>query len=130
MLHSIFYDVAGPGVFILFGITVFLIYTAIVFAVEAVVLWLLKWGTIGRSLLSAFLMNLASSIVGIMAVGLFAIAFDNVLPGYIVALLLSILIEGGVLMLMKRGAVGENWRAAIIANLASYGLLGVYLLFQ
>lgn len=127
MFSSVPYDVVGPGVFLLFGLIAFLIFSGIVFVLEALVLWLLKWGTFGRSLLSSFLMNLASTIGGIVALGLSVSGLFNNFLGFAVALLLSILIEGGVLMLMKRNAARENWRAASIANIVSYGLLGIFL---
>ena len=130
MFFSIHYDVVSPGVFLLFGLIAFLVFSAIVFVIEAVVLWLLKWGTFGRSLLSSFLMNLASTIVGILAIGLSVTGLSNNFLGFVIALLLSVLIEGGVLMLMKRGATRENWRAASIANVVSYALLGIFLLLS
>lgn len=66
MFYSIHFDVVGPGVLLLFGLAAFLVFSGIVFGIEAGVLWLLKWGTFGRSLFASFLMNLASTIVGIL----------------------------------------------------------------
>ena len=130
MSYSVPHDVVGPGVFLLFGLAAFLIFSTIVLILEAVVLWLLKWGTFNRSLLSSFLMNLASTIVGILAVGSLLSGLINNFLAFVLALLLSILIEGGVLMLMKRGARRENWRAAVVANVTSYALFGLFLLFN
>ena len=45
--------------------------------------------------------------------------------------LLSVVIEAGVLMLLKRGAIWQNLRASLIANVASYALIvmpGVWLI--
>ena len=128
MFYPIHPDVAGPGVYIIFGLTAFLVFSAIVFVLEAVVLWLLKWDAFGRSLLSSFLMNLASTIFGILLIGLSLIGLLNDFLGFVIAFVLSVLIEGGVLMLMKRNATRENWRVAIIANVISYSLLGIFLL--
>jgi hypothetical protein len=57
--------------------------------------------------------------------GLVALAFLDVLIGdsnlvLAIAFVLSVLIEGGALMLMKRGATRQNWIASLTANLASY----------
>jgi hypothetical protein len=130
MFYSIHFDVVGPGVFIFFGLLAFLIFSGIVLGLEAVVLWSLKWDTFGRSLLASFLMNLASTIVGVLAIGLLATSLLNNFVSFVLALLLSILIEGGVLMLMKRDATTKNWRVASIANVVSYGLLGIFLLLN
>jgi hypothetical protein len=130
MFYSIHFDVVGPGVLLLFGLVAFLLFSGIVFGIEAVVLWLLKWGTFGRSLLASFLMNLASTIVGVVVIGVLATSLLNNFLTFVLALLLSILIEGGVLMLVKRDATHENWRAASIANVISYALLGIFLLLS
>ena len=45
MFYSIQFDVVGPGVLLLFGLMAFLVFSVIVCGMEAVVLWLLKWGT-------------------------------------------------------------------------------------
>jgi len=45
---------------------------------------------------------------------------DAVYLGLLLDFLLSVLIEGGVLMLFKRGAPRANWVAALAANAASY----------
>jgi hypothetical protein len=92
------------------------------------VLWLLKWDAFGRSLLSSFLMNLASTMLGILLIGLSLIGLLNDFLGFVISFMLSVLSEGGVLMLMKRDATRENWRVAIIANVISYSLLGIFLL--
>lgn len=130
MFYSIHFDVVGPGVLLLFGLAAFLVFSAIVFGIEALILWLLKWGTFGRSLLASFLMNLASTIVGVLVIVLLATSLLNNFLTFIVALLLSILIEGGVLMLVKRDATRENWQVAGIANIVSYALLGIFLLLS
>ena len=72
-------------------------------------------------------MNLASTIVGVLVIGLLATNLLSNVLSLVLALLLSILIEAGVLMLVKREATRENWRGASIANVISYGLLGMFL---
>lgn len=129
MFTSIQPDVAGPFVFLLFGLAAFLVFSVIVFVLEAVLLWLLKWDTFGRSLLSSFLMNLTSTILGILLIGLLLTGLLNGFLSFVIAFGLSILIEGIVLMMIKPDAARENWRVAMIANVTSYILLGIFLFF-
>ncbi len=103
--------------------------------VEAVVLRLLQWGTFGRSLLDAFLMNLASTLIG-CAVPIILLATDNV-PGVLLGLVggwaLSVGIEGGVLALInanrktERRPARQIWLASLLANAASYVMLAVFI---
>lgn len=129
MFASPVFDVAGPGVFLIAGGLAFAVFSFGTLVIETLVLWLLKWDTIGRSLLAAFLMNLASTILGIVLFGLSILGvsfFSIVFLGF----LLSFLVEGGILMLIKKGAARQNWIASVVANVASYGLLLIgFLLF-
>jgi hypothetical protein len=126
MFYPIHPDVVGPGVYIIFGLTAFLVFLRSSLSLR--LLWLLKWDAFGRSLLPSFLMNLASTILGILLIGLSLIGLLNDFLGFVISFMLSVLIEGGVLMLMKRDATRENWRVASIANVISYSLLGIFLL--
>ena len=129
MFYLVPYDVVGPGVFLLFGLAGFLVFSMIVFVLEAVVLWLLKWDTFGRSLLSSFLMNLASTILGVLLIGLLLTGLLNGFLSFVLAFGLSVVIEGIVLMMIKRDLARENSRVVTIANIASYALLAISLLF-
>ena len=121
MFTSIPLDVAGPGVLLAiaaFSIGALIVLTLIITVAEAIVMLLLKWDKFGRSLWASLLMNVTSTIFGGVLIAL------GVLGGsYIwlaVAFVLSVLIEAGVLMLMKRGEVRKNLLTSLIANLASY----------
>jgi hypothetical protein len=121
MFTSVSYDVAGPGVLLAiaaFSIGALIVLTLIISIVEAIVMLLLKWGRFGRSLWASLLMNVTSTIFGgvLIAVGLLGGSYIWLA----VAFVLSVLIEGGVLMLMKRGAARQNWLASLISNLVSY----------
>lgn len=121
MFTSIPYDVAGPGVLLaaaVFSFGALIVLTLIISIIEAVVMLLLKWGKFGRSLWASLLMNVTSTIFGgvLIALGLFGGSYIWLA----VAFVLSVLIEGGVLMLMKRDAARQNWIASLIANVASY----------
>jgi hypothetical protein len=109
----------------------------LIILLEAAVLRLLRWGTFQRSLLDAFLMNLASTVIGGVIVAVFL--FTETTPRVLLALLggwaLSIGIEGATLMLInairktERHPAGQIWLASLVANTASYALLGILVLF-
>ena len=61
--------------------------------------------------------NFRSTWLGVLiALGLFGGSFIWLVAAFV----LSVLIEGCVLMLMKRGAARQNWIVSLIANLVSY----------
>lgn len=121
MFTSIPFDVAGPGVLIAiaaFSIVALIVLTLLITIAEAIVMLLLKWDKFGRSLWASLLMNITSTIFGgvLIALGVLGGSYAWLVAAFV----LSVLIEGGVLMLMKRGAVRQNLLASLIANLASY----------
>jgi hypothetical protein len=126
MFASPVFDIAGPGVYVLAGGVVFAIFSIGTLVIESLALWLLKWDTFGRSLLAAFLMNLVSTIIGLVPFGV-VLAGLNYSSLFLLAFLFSVLIEGGVLMLMKKGAARQNWIASLFANALSYVFLAVLL---
>lgn len=109
----------------------------LIILLEAAVLRLLQWGTFQRSLLDAFLMNLASTLIGgvIVAVFLFAETAPQALLALLSGWVLSIGIEGGTLTLIntirkvERHSVRQIWLASLVANTASYALLSILVLF-
>ena len=121
MFTSIPFDVAGPGVLIAiaaFSIVALIVLTLLITVAEAIVMLLLKWDKFGRSLWASLLMNVTSTIFGgvLIALGVLGGSYAWLVAAFV----LSVLIEGGVLMLMKRGAVRQNLLTSLIANLASY----------
>jgi cytochrome bd-type quinol oxidase subunit 2 len=79
---------------------------------------LFKWGTFGRSLLASLLMNVTSTIFGgvLIVVGFYSDPYILLAIGFV----LSVVIEGGVLILMKRDGGLRNWIVSLAANSASY----------
>ena len=121
MFTSIPFDVAGPGVLIAiaaFSIVALIVLTLLITIAEAIVMLLLKWDKFGRSLWASLLMNITSTIFGgvLIALGVLGGSYAWLVAAFV----LSVLIEGGVLMLMKRGEVRQNFLTSLIANLASY----------
>ncbi|HEY83511.1 MAG TPA: hypothetical protein G4N96_00150 [Chloroflexi bacterium] len=120
-----FADVA-IGAMLAFGAILLVISFIVVVLLESLALKLLKWNGYWRSLWASFLMNLVSTLVGLPLM-LLPISANPVmyLP---VTWGLSVIIEGSILILMKRSGGRQNWIAAIIANIASYILLMLLLL--
>jgi hypothetical protein len=129
--YSTSFDIAGPGVVVAAvggGLLVLCIATGFIIGLESLVLWRLRWGGFKRALLAGFMMNIATTILGI---GVVPFTLSLGLAGLLIDFALSILVEGGILMLFKRGVVCENWVAALVSNIASYILviLPLYLFF-
>lgn len=121
MFYSIPYDVGGPWVLIAaaaFSLGALIILTLIISVVESLVMLLLKWDKFGRSLWASLLMNVTSTIFGgvLIALGLLGGSYIWLAAAFV----LSVLVEGCVLMLIKRGAARQNWIVSLIANLVSY----------
>lgn len=127
----------GPVFFlvgVLWGGMVFLL----VVAVETVVLQRLKWGSLLRSLRDALIINIGSTMLGILMVIFLLIPgatlWSNI-PIYtqeiillFVSLALTIAAEAGLLHLLRSDPETSIWRAAAIINVVSYGLLLLLLL--
>ena len=122
------FDVAGPGLLAAAGFSVAMIclVSLLIVAIESLVLWRLKWGTLPRSILASLVMNLVTTIIGVALIILFPPQSD--LLTLLIDFVLSVLVEGGILMLFKRSSARENWIAALAANTASY-LLFILLLY-
>ena len=123
MHFSVLFDVPGPGLLIagaLIGFLGLVILTIVITLIEAAVLFWLKWDSFKRALLAAFLMNVVSTILGLfIAAPMLSFGFVGLLAAFVV----SIVVEGIVLVLMKRGAARQNWIAVVVVNLASYLLV-------
>ncbi len=88
--------------------------------IEMVALQLLRWGNTRQSMRASLLMNLASSVVGILLLVLFP---QPNLQNLLFAWFILVIIEGGVLSLLRPQTPRYNWFIAAVANLASYILL-------
>jgi hypothetical protein len=123
-MHSTpFFDVISPGLILLslgLGLIALFLLTLLIALVEAVVLTLLKWNSFPRSLLAAVIINIASSLVG----GVLLIFLQQVpVTWMIIAFVISVGIEGAILLKIQPAAGRRAWFLALTANLASYILL-------
>ena len=103
-----------------------IIFISIISMIEAGVMVLLQWDKFWQSLRVSLQMNVSSTIFG-MGGGILisGMMFDkfSIWLATAFAFLLSVLIEGGILMLTKRGTPLLNWVVSLIANATSYSLL-------
>ena len=109
--------IAAPILLIGLGIALFILVVCLIIVIESAVLQLMGWGELRRSLVGAFWMNLASSLVGLV--------FLLLIPSFgrwplLASWVLTVMIEALVLMRLKPGARRHNWLVSLIANLASY----------
>lgn len=88
--------------------------------VEMVALQLLRWGNTRQSIQASLMMNLSSSVAWLLMLVLFSQPNIWIL---LVAWLIMVAIEGGVLTRLRPGTPGYNWFVAAMANLASYLIL-------
>ncbi len=109
----------------IYGIAAFVVATV----VETLILWRLRWGTFLYSLLTSFLMNLASTVVGFMIANQFII--DLTAGIFLLLFIISVVLEGGIMLAMNqsRHEVEKVWRLAVISNVISYILLGIGILY-
>ena len=88
--------------------------------IETAILQICNWDEFRSCLKSSFLANLASGIFMIFSL----IMIPRLgLAGLIAGALLSIFIEGLVLLRLKPGNKHKSWLAAILANFASFLIL-------
>jgi sterol desaturase/sphingolipid hydroxylase (fatty acid hydroxylase superfamily) len=91
----------------------------IVVLLEALTMVQLQWDQPLLALRDSALVNIASTLAIWLLSGIL-FGFGSILIVLIVALVLSILIEGGVLLLLRRRPGPPTWLAALIMNIVSY----------
>lgn len=119
--------------FLLYGIVAFVVATF----VESIILWRSGWGSSLDALLTSFIMNLASTIVGYILTSFFfpnfaEDAFVTIGDGvffllFLLLFFLSLGLEGAIMWGMSRSRhqARKIWQMAIIANVVSYILIGI-----
>src|SRR5262245_47842979 len=117
-------DAGGPVLLLaIFGVGG-LVAIVVIFVIEAIVLVLMKWAPLGRSVLDAILMNLASTLVGLIGIcGLFTLPrggsnldFTGGIIFLVVTFIISVVVEGLVLTGLKRHPPRQTWLTALVAN--------------
>lgn len=136
-------DVAAGPVFYWFGIVAGLLVLAAIIVIEAVVLRLFGWSLFKQAVRDAAIVNLATTVIGVVLIVLVQPRSAGYDPerggrlydpplvdptlGFVLSLILSIIIEGAILLRWQRQPARKIWTAALVMNLASYLLLGLFL---
>jgi hypothetical protein len=132
MFNSIALDVAGPGVLAAAGLSLLCggaLATLLVALIEAGVMTWLKWGSFRQTLAPSFVMNLVTSIIGVVLMG-FGLFWQITLAILVFGFILSTLVEAVLLMLWRHNAVRQNFSVALAANAVSYILLTAFAWFS
>ena len=125
--YSFGLDVVGPGFFALLGAGVagILLASVLIVLVEALILRFMGWGPFGRALLSSFLMNLVSFVVGVLYAPL--ATQINGIVWVIGAFMLSVLVEGAVLAFHRKAPYGRALWPVLVSNVVTYVPIAVLL---
>jgi hypothetical protein len=117
------FNVATPGVILgmlLGGIAVLILVIFLIAIIETVILTLVGWEEFKKSLVVSVIMNIASGIVG----GLLLVLFPQpTISGLGIAMILSILIEGWIMIRFRPNVVRLTFFAVILANTISYAIV-------
>jgi hypothetical protein len=100
-----------------------IISTLLISLIEAAVMFLLKWDKFGKCLWVSLLVNVISTVFGIGGAMVGSYGFftnTSIWLAVVIAFILSVLIEGLLLMLVKRGETRLNWFVSLVANGVSY----------
>ncbi len=90
---------------------------------EAAILRQMDWPSTRAALLDSFLVNLVTTILGLI-LGFWDAVFLS--PGmWVVLWVMSVVIEGVLLQIIKRQAVRKTWEACLVMNIVSYIVLYV-----
>ena len=127
----IFLD-TGAAFLVLFGLVAFVGALALAVIVEAFVLSMIHWASVGRCFLDSLVMNGVSAGIGLMLLALasYLPAVDVRIAGVAVpvavlaiAFVLTVVSEAMVLWLSHRDAGGRAWGASLLVNIVSYVVL-------
>ncbi len=115
------FDVAGPGLLIGLGVGLGLgvVWYLAVIGIEAIVLTVMRWAGLWRSLLAAFLMNTLTTIVGLFFAGGFVLTSSPLL-WLAAAFVASLVLEWGVMALMDRKQARRALLVSLVANVITY----------
>lgn len=127
-------DIGGPGLlialFAVAGIGVVILGLGGIL-LESVVLW--RWLHLGygRALRDALVMNVVSGVIGVPLIGVITGSPAGIMFGLGGGFVLSVLIEGFILLRRHRDDAlppARLWQAALLANALSYAILAILVL--
>ena len=95
----------------------------LIFFVESVILWRLKWGKFALCLLDSLMMNFAAFIGLLLGLGPYITSSGP--WGLTLFGTYSIMVEGAVLMLLERHTPKQVWFTVMVCNVITCLLLGL-----
>lgn len=96
-----------------------LIFLVVAILMEATVFFQLKWESFKQSLRDAALANLASALV-ILLLSQLLLGLGNVFATLLGAMVVSVLVEGFVLFMLRQRSLKVSYRAALLGNAAAF----------
>lgn len=124
---------AFSGLVILVLLGLGLVILLAVMLLESLVLRRLGWGSLGRCLVDSFIMNFASALSGtilgrLLRIDLFLGRSSGLIGFLLLASLgLSVIVETGVISLVRKREFRQTLKPVLTVNLASYALLAVFI---
>ncbi len=122
---SLLPDMGGGVIIAILGLVIgaaVLLFIGIV-SIEAFILHLMDWPSARTALLDSFWVNLVTTVLGLV-LGFWDVVFLS--PGmWVVLWVMSVVIEGVLLQIIKRQAVRKTWEACLVMNIVSYIVLYV-----
>ena len=111
----------GP-LFLFTGAGFLLLLGAIIY-VEALILKALEWGSLRRCLRDSVLINMASAAAGLVLAWQTTLFSPPSVRTLGVTWAISVVIEAGVLLLLRRTRVAATWWRSVATNTATYTAL-------
>ena len=107
-----------------------LLAAVIIGVVEALIILPFKVNTAGKVFLFAITVNVISSGIGLALQNWYKEVLTSIALQWIVAFILSVLIEGFLFVLLnKRKEEKKVWQAVLVANLVTYAILVSFTIF-
>lgn len=95
--------------------------------IEALMFFQLRWAKLGGSFRDAAIINLGSAVVLALLWQLLA-AITNIFLLVAAACVISILVEGFILILLRKRTSSQSYLAALVGNVTSYIFVLAYVL--
>lgn len=96
-----------------------LVFLAVSIVIDALMLFQLKWAQLQGSFRDSAVANLVSAVVTALLIQLI-LAAGNVFLALLAALLVAWIVEGFVLMLLRKRTASASYLAALVANFSAF----------
>ncbi|RRR69964.1 MAG: hypothetical protein EI684_14235 [Candidatus Viridilinea halotolerans] len=107
-----------PATILLIGYFPF-IFTVIAIVIEGVIFFQMKWAGLKGAMRDAVIANLAALVV-VALLSQLILGFGHVFASLLAALIVSIIVEGFVLFMLRQRSLKASYRVALIGNAAAF----------